>query len=157
MRGRKSSKCRDVIICHETISNKSEAFQCFSNDVCGMKLTVLLSKMCTKVFPQEITKNSWRILSLKVATVTKVKRDDTQYIHITHGWTQDENQAIHVTDPYFLIHIHSWSIVWPVSSKKSRGQKERLFAVCTGIFWPFETTRNQIKSTVLTKRCVCIR
>ena len=27
MRGRKSSKCRDVIICHETISNESEAFQ----------------------------------------------------------------------------------------------------------------------------------
>ena len=156
MRGRKSSKCRDVIICDETISNESEAFQYLLKRCMWYETD---SSSFKNVYKSFSTRNNKEFMKNFVSQGRYRYKSKTWWytIHITHGWTQDENQAIHVTDPYFLIHIHSWRMVLPVSSKKSRGQKERLFAVCTGIFWPFESTRNQIKSTVLTKRCVCIR
>ena len=149
MRGRKSSKCRDVIICDETISNESEAFQYFSNDVCGMKLTVLLSKMCTKVFPQEITKNSWRILSLKDAIVTKVKRDDTQYILHTDGHKMKTKPSTSQILIFLFTFIHDvWYYLSVLKSLAVRKKDYLQFALV--FFDPLNPL--EIKSKVLSLR-----
>ena len=132
MRGRKSSKCRDVIICHERISNESETFQYFSNDVCGMKLT------------EEIQKNSWRI-----AIVTKVKRDDTQYILHTDGHKMKTKPSTSQILIFLFTFIHEVS--YDLSVLKSLAVRKKDYLQFALVFFdPLNPL--EIKSKVLSLR-----